>query len=329
MPFGAPHVTGRAVSRDQIVIAAPKGPRMQGLHRMGPKGPRPAFMAAILVITLLSWVPTMPASGANGSFGGGSGTPSDPYIIEDVWDLQNMSKDLDASYVLANDINATATADWNNGAGFAPIGDHFNEFEGTLDGKGHNITGLFIDRPMTDEVGLFGMGGLDGSGHKLDWIKNISIIHVNMTGLSYVAGLVGFNSGKVRNSYASGAVDGKSCVGGLVGYNAGDVYTSFATANVSGDYYIGGLVGRNIDTVNNSYATGYVTATGYVGGLVGHNEQGTVSNSYAAGHVTGTDKETGGLVESSRKAQCRTVSGIIRRPARPRAPEGRGRPRQR
>jgi hypothetical protein len=52
----------------------------------------------------------------------GSGTPGDPYMIYDVDDLQDMEDDLDAYYELANDINAGATAGWNGGKGFAPIG---------------------------------------------------------------------------------------------------------------------------------------------------------------------------------------------------------------
>jgi hypothetical protein len=221
-------------------------------------------------------------------------------LIHNVYELQNMSLDLNGSYELANDIDATVTAEWNNGTGFAPIGDHINTFQGTLDGKGYNITGLFINRTGPLEVGLIGMGGLDGDGNKIDFLKSIGVIDVNITGKTYVGGLVGFNSGTVSNSYVTGNVaahvdDTCSCVGGLVGYNAGDVEASFAAADVSGGWYIGGLVGRNTDTVSNSYATGNVTAIGYVGGLVGENQIGVVSNSYATGQVTGSTG-VGGLV---------------------------------
>jgi hypothetical protein len=52
----------------------------------------------------------------------GSGTVGDPYIIYDVVDLQAMINDLTAYYELANDIDASATAGWNGGLGFEPVG---------------------------------------------------------------------------------------------------------------------------------------------------------------------------------------------------------------
>ena len=52
----------------------------------------------------------------------GTGTFLDPYIIEDVNDLQAMQDDLTAYYELGGDIDASATIGWNAGAGFLPIG---------------------------------------------------------------------------------------------------------------------------------------------------------------------------------------------------------------
>ena len=51
----------------------------------------------------------------------GSGTLGDPYIIQDVTDLQNMNLDLAAHYVLGNDIDASETLTWNDGEGFVPL----------------------------------------------------------------------------------------------------------------------------------------------------------------------------------------------------------------
>ena len=60
-----------------------------------------------------------PASGFSGS---GSGTQADPYQITNATQLQEMQDDLDAHYVLANDIDCSDTVNWNSGAGFEPIG---------------------------------------------------------------------------------------------------------------------------------------------------------------------------------------------------------------
>ncbi|MHA1285919.1 MAG: hypothetical protein ACTSPB_00820, partial [Candidatus Thorarchaeota archaeon] len=45
-------------------------------------------------------VPNMVEVGS--AFGGGDGSEGDPYVITNVWELQNMSLDLDANYTLGN-----------------------------------------------------------------------------------------------------------------------------------------------------------------------------------------------------------------------------------
>ena len=121
----------------------------------------------------------------------------------------------------------------------------------------------------------------------------------NTSGPQYVGGLVGWNRGSVENSYATGDVDSDgSRVGGLVGRNhEGIISSSFATGDVVGYWMVGGLVGDNTATVETSYATGHVLETGgsRVGGLVGQNNGGTVRYSYSAGMVNGTTN-VGGLV---------------------------------
>ena len=43
-------------------------------------------------------------------------------LVNTVYDLQNMKNNLSGTYALGRDIDASATASWNGGAGFAPIG---------------------------------------------------------------------------------------------------------------------------------------------------------------------------------------------------------------
>jgi len=57
-----------------------------------------------------------------GSFGGGSGTIGDPYLITDCLDLQAMQNNLAANYALNNSIDCSATSTWDGGKGFNPIG---------------------------------------------------------------------------------------------------------------------------------------------------------------------------------------------------------------
>jgi len=63
------------------------------------------------------------ASGSALAFSGaGLGTSADPYVITDVYQLQEMRDDLDAYYLLGNDIDACDTQTWNSNAGFEPAG---------------------------------------------------------------------------------------------------------------------------------------------------------------------------------------------------------------
>ncbi|MCX5756907.1 MAG: peptidase A26, partial [Candidatus Hydrogenedentes bacterium] len=215
-----------------------------------------------------------------------------PIQIGTIEDLQKIGNDSayppSGSYVLTQDIDASATATWNNGIGFAPIGNDSTPFTGTFDGQGHVISGLTINR--LGEAGLFGM--MDGQ------VKNVGLQGGSVTGSEYVGGLVGENRGTVTQCYATGAVSGRY-VGGLVGENGGTVTQCYATGTVTGSGdAVGGLVGNNhIGTVTQCYATGTVTGSVDVGGLVGRstNAGAQLTACYATGAVSGSD-DVGGLV---------------------------------
>ena len=215
-----------------------------------------------------------------------------PHGITTCEELQDMKNNLSGNYYLANDIDCSCTAGWNEGAGFVPIGNSSNPFTGTFDGRGHKITNLYINRPSTWHVGLF---GCTGSGSE---IRNVRLENVSVNGYKGVGSLVGHNKGIISNSYSSGSVNGDWYIGGLLGYNKySTVEMSFSKCNVNGAYLIGGLLGFNErGTVNNSYSTGNVGGINRIGGLVGYNYYATVSNSYSTGSVTGSGEDVGGLI---------------------------------
>ena len=211
--------------------------------------------------------------------------------------LQNINNNLSGKYFLGEDIDASATKNWDNGAGFTPIGNDGTQFTGTFDGGGHNISGLTINRSNKDFVGMFG-------STKGVLLSNIGLVNASMSGREYVGGLVGMtDSTTITNSYVTGSVKGTGdYVGGLVGLNTNHstITNSYATASVNGTDSVGGLVGSNSSsTIANSYATGSVNGTIDVGGLVGYNSSSTIANSYATGSVNGTGGNVGGLVGSN------------------------------
>ena len=207
---------------------------------------------------------------------GGDGTSATPYTVADVYGLQGIGSSSDylsAKWKLAGDIDASGTAIWNNGAGFDPIGDGNITFTGRLDGASHTITGLTINRPNTNTVGLFGIIGQGGG------VSGLGLVNANVSGRSMTGGLAGSNAGGIVQSYISGGVSGATHTGGLVGYNTGAINLSYATTSVSGGSNVGGLLGMNFGTMNQVYASGAVSGMGNVGGLVGGNS-GTIVASY-------------------------------------------------
>ena len=247
--------------------------------------------------------------------------------ISNVYQLQMMALDLYADYVIMNDINASETSQWNwdsgtsSYLGFAPV----RSYSGTFEGDSHVISGLTINRPTENNVGLFGSTS-NGA------IRNIGLINPNVSGYVYVGSLVGDSDSTIENCFAEGGEvngygwllpTGEGEIGGLVGYTEKDLSRSHASVSVYGygnqtgglvggsngvisesyatgnvineNYYAGGLVGFAYSDVLNSYATGNVSGD-RVGGLCGGN-QGTIQYSYSTGDVTstGTGIEVGGL----------------------------------
>ena len=191
---------------------------------------------------------------------------------------------------------ATNRATWTTGQGWEPIGTFSMSFNTILEGNGHTISNLMINR--TDTSSFVGLFGSTGQGTK---ITNLGVINVDITSGS-VGGLAGFNGGgTIMNSYVTGKISGSgSDGGGLVGNNVGSITNSYAMASVLGSgNNRGGLVGNNAGFITNSYATGTVEGSGdNRGGLVGNNG-GTITNSYVTSTVSGSGDNVGGLVGSN------------------------------
>ncbi|MBN1664273.1 MAG: filamentous hemagglutinin N-terminal domain-containing protein, partial [Deltaproteobacteria bacterium] len=222
-------------------------------------------------------------------------------VIHNIEQLQWMNTALSGRYELGGNIDAADTINWNDAMGFEPVGESSDyPFRGFFDGMDHTISDLFINRPASDHIGLFGYTN-DAT------IQNVGLTNVNVTGGNQVGGLVGMqaadapNAAVINNSYATGLVTGTTYVGGLVGKsNGGSISESYATVDVTGDDSVGGLVGLNhgagpiICIIESSYATGDVSGNTNIGGLVGENH-GDIGGSHSSGGVQG-DMRVGGLV---------------------------------
>lgn len=262
----------------------------------------------------------------------GSGTAEDPYKISNVNQLQSIQNDLDAYYVITNDIDASFTSTWNSGKGFKPIafdtdtgsdGFQGSKFTGNIDGQNNKISNIFIDFSSEYNNGKYiGLFGSIGKGGK---VSNIDLVDVSIKGDERVGGIVGWNDGgEIIDCSVSGALDGYIATGGITGYSddqgtiskcSASVYvtgsgslggivglneatvtecTSKGTIGVTGDHH-GGIVGFNRGTVSDSSAECTINGTNHNGGIVGNNE-GTISSSHAISIVSGKTHYNGGFV---------------------------------
>ncbi|MCA1900928.1 MAG: PASTA domain-containing protein, partial [Candidatus Hydrogenedens sp.] len=203
---------------------------------------------------------------------------------------------LDGGYELSQDIDASNTAGWNNGQGFTPIGNQYNPFTGYFDGKGFKIKNLIINRPYTDNIGLFGKI----SGNAI--IKNLILEDVSISGKNNVGGLVGAcEGGVISNVSVSGTLSGKGNLGGIASFNQnGTILQCLTAVNLNNSQYnsnTGGIVGlnQNIITLCSAVINANITNTpNGVGGIAGTNG-GFISYCIGLGSIKGSDN-CGGLV---------------------------------
>jgi len=244
------------------------------------------------------------------------GTLANPWIINDCVELQDMNNHLDGNFILGNDIECGVATHsggvlYNGGLGFSPVGscggvlgactyDGALSFRGNLDGAGHTIRDLYINRSTSNEAALFGYykGNID----------DLHLEDVNIMGMYYVGGIASSIEGSITNSSVSGEVNGYASVGGLAGRLIGTISNCYFEGDVIGlsGTFIGGLLGDIIEIsstelslMSNCYFSGNVNSSNanYVGGIVGYVTGASIFNSYSRGTVIGADY-VGGLVGS-------------------------------
>ena len=267
-----------------------------------------------------------------GTYGGGSGSEADPFLISQPEHLNQIGLNPDD---LSRHFRMTADLDMSDysGTSFNLIGRESptaSRFTGTFDGDGHVISNLTYETDQAvNNVGVFGfvyfgticnlelenvkissagstVGGLVGYGYAMT-IENCCSTQATVIGNGNVGGLVGtMESGSVTGSWVRGNVSGSSRVGGLVGYCVGTISQCHSSGTVSGaqsSQSVGGLIGIVADgsfstLVSNCYSDCQVTSgssSNYTGGLIGNMRKGQVAGCYSAGPVEG-GYSVGGLI---------------------------------
>ncbi len=293
---------------------------------------------SLIVVMLISVMPAnvYAGEGPSGSwmdgitsvdstFGGGSGTEGNPYLISTASHLAQFAYNVNAGtdlHYIGKHFKLTDNIDLSNHY-WVPIGTESNTFNGYFDGNGKNISNMTIgssETPITNPgvYGLFGATGVIGAV-----IKDLGVTNISITAgdaWAFFGGLIAKQYGTIiDNCYTTGTIDAGSKlqmkVGGLVGSNyGGTIRNCYSNMIINTASRAGGLVGENYPNVItngasnifNSYATGNVTGGWDVGGLVGRNntnasysgQSSNIKNCYATGNVTGVTDTTnvGGVV---------------------------------
>ncbi|MDR1911961.1 MAG: hypothetical protein LBQ52_06420, partial [Helicobacteraceae bacterium] len=228
-------------------------------------------------------------------------------------DLDNARNNLTHNYIMFNDIELTsATLGEDGGDGWNPIGYNYSHsFTGIFNGNGYAVRNLWINRPSTNYVGLFGSANVGAR------IRNLGVEIDNskggVKGKNYVGGIAGYVYGSsITDSYSTGDVSANSYIGAIAGYvynnysfsssNSISITNSYSTGDVSGASGVGGIAGYVYNSsysssisITNSYSTGSISGTGnYVGGIAGYvyisssySSSISITNNYSTGNVSG------------------------------------------
>ena len=259
------------------------------------RSPSPRDGIIILLIICCSGVV------AHAKYGGGSGTPGDPYLISNANHMNAVGAnqgDWNKHFKLIADIDLSCFVE----SQFNMIGyyiSYYNRkaFTGVFDGNDHTISNFTYTSDSEDKIGIFVY--MHGSGQ----VRNVVLLDPNVvyTGTSQyclISPLVSYmRGGSVENcGVKGGRVSGRRRVGPVVGFVfSGQVTRCWAeSVEVRGSYSVGGLLGGTDwwATVSECYANCDVQGGSFVGGCIGDNAGNTL-NSYADGRVAGSSNVGG------------------------------------
>ena len=210
----------------------------------------------------------------------GSGTEEDPYQVRNMQELNAVRYQLSACFRMTQDI--TCLTDPSSAAGinsthpvriagynpkWYPIGNYTQQgFEGSFDGDGHTIAGIYTDWTEED--------------YKHD------LVYRSYQSNECYMGLFGCNRGIIQNLTVDNAMGAESIfddsnpgllyfetvpiVGSIAGYNDGTIRHCVNQASVI-SIEAGGIAGENYDIIEQCVNEGFVRGDIFAGGIAVHN----------------------------------------------------------
>ena len=250
------------------------------------------FLMALLCLPVVSWGQDTKPSDMNGD-----GTAISPFELDSADDLKWFQTQIDKEHtdycaILTADIDLNPGFTFNADGSYEPstetpyewttiaknttlVGYQSKMYNGTFNGNGHTISGLYINQGGYTNKALF--AGISSDGI----VQNVGIVNSYVNGGTYVGAICGTNEGTIKNCY-----------------NTGIVVSTDVNANIIGGAYVGGICGynKNGSMIENCYNTGFIQSIAQiVGGICGYN-MGTIRNSYNTHDVTalGADQDREG-----------------------------------
>ena len=224
--------------------------------------------------------------------GGANGTVDHPIVISTSSQLDLLAKKVTGTdgYTANNysgkyfELGADITYDGTEN-NYTPIGSNGTEFGGHFDGKGHTVSGINVNLPSTDYVGLF-------ASVSYATIQNLTLANSTICGGKHVGGIVGSGGSTnttIQNCHVGSdvTVSGTDYVGGIVGHYA-TVRGCTGAATVTGNI-VGGITGTaNYSVIENCLVYGGTVNGTNAGAIAGtnNNSTGILTNNRYTGGVT-------------------------------------------
>lgn len=193
----------------------------------------------------------------------------------------------DLCAIVTEDIVINADMTGEDLVQWVPIGSGEVPFQGTFDGNGKTISGIFFEDATASYVGLFGFVSNAV-------IENVAVVDSYICGGNYTGAIVGAGDyATISGCVADATVSGGSNVGGISGNSYMGVISGCTNSgDVTGGSYVGGILGTGVGyQVNRCGNSGDVSGNGSrVGGIVGNaGGEAEITNCYNIASVSGND----------------------------------------
>ena len=256
---------------------------------------------------------------------GEHGTEQNPYIVENIDDLNEIRRRLESGYPFEGEyISQIADFEFSADDNFVPLGVKFDirdysgfvidfsesrPFAGIYNGNGHSIKGITANNVSKCGVALFaenrgiiknldfdGFTNIDNNKENAGMavvavtnsgtISNINVNNVNLKGAAaVVAGIAGTSSGVIEDVTVCNVILEGKQAGGVAGIDGGRIVNAMVYNADIEGMYAGGVAGTSSGSIEKTSVFNTDIEGMYLGGIVGVSECANVKHSTSAAAI--------------------------------------------